>query len=621
MTAHLRIALALLVSLWAFACPARADYVVKDGNGVLQTIKSGTVGPGILPEQTLVDASGNAVATSGNPFFVSPGAGASWNVVCTSGCSGGSGGTSSNFGSAFPTPGTAIGVSNGTNMVALTLGQQLAASSLPIVLTAAQLTTLTPPAAITNFANETGGNLASIASSTGRIPTQGQALAAASLPVVLTAAQITTLTPPAAITNFSNETGGNLAQIVTDFGAPGATACTTDTASCNQNQQLQRLAQRLTTINTTLGTPFQAGGSIGNTTFASTQSGTWNITNISGTISLPTLAATSTKQSDGSQKSQIVDGAGNVIGSTSNNLNVQCANCSGSGVSAADAASFTAGTSLFAPVGGQFTSGGATSCVTGHECTAGMTADRALFINLADIAGTATATGNGVSGAGVQRVNIASDNTAFAVNATLQASATTAIGKVDPNTVATWGLGVTGSAVPANAQYFGANVGGNLTGLIAKAANTVASTDIALEVAVANANSNGRAVSGSSSPVVPTPALTTWHLIAANSTNATSVKGSAATLFSCQFGTLAGPAWLKIYNKATAPTVGTDTPVKTLIIPVAGTAANGAGSNITFGPGGLTLGTGFAAAVTGGVTDADTTAVAAASTAINCDYE
>lgn len=62
----------------------------------------------------------------------------------------------------------------------------------------------------------------------------------------------------------------------------------------------------LTTINTTLGSPFQAGGSIGNTTFAVTnagtfavqaaQSGTWNITNVSGTVSLPTGASTAAKQ-------------------------------------------------------------------------------------------------------------------------------------------------------------------------------------------------------------------------------------------------------------------------------------------------------------------------------------
>jgi hypothetical protein len=50
--------------------------------------------------------------------------------------------------------------------------------------------------------------------------------------------------------------------------------------------------------------------------------GKLNINNISGTITLPTLAATSTKQSDGSQKTQIVDGSGNVIGATSNALDI-----------------------------------------------------------------------------------------------------------------------------------------------------------------------------------------------------------------------------------------------------------------------------------------------------------
>lgn len=54
--------------------------------------------------------------------------------------------------------------------------------------------------------------------------------------------------------------------------------------------------------------------SSGTDSVAAVQSGTWNINNITGTITLPTLAATSTKQSDGSQKTQIVDGAGTVIG-------------------------------------------------------------------------------------------------------------------------------------------------------------------------------------------------------------------------------------------------------------------------------------------------------------------
>jgi len=77
------------------------------------------------------------------------------------------------------------------------LGQALAAASTPVVLTAAQITTLTPVAAITGFNLEATQLL--VKAKTDNIPAQGQALAAASLPVVLTAAQITTLTPLATV--------------------------------------------------------------------------------------------------------------------------------------------------------------------------------------------------------------------------------------------------------------------------------------------------------------------------------------------------------------------------------------------------------------------------------------
>ncbi len=83
----------------------------------------------------------------------------------------------------------------------------------------------------------------------------------------------------------------------------------------------------LVTINSTLGSPFQAGGSIGNTGFNVT--GTLPAFASTPTFNLGTLggAATAANQTNGSQKTQIVDGSGNVIGSTSNNLDVQCANC------------------------------------------------------------------------------------------------------------------------------------------------------------------------------------------------------------------------------------------------------------------------------------------------------
>lgn len=47
---------------------------------------------------------------------------------------------------------------------------------------------------------------------------------------------------------------------------------------------------------------------------AAVQSGTWNINNITGTVSLPTGASTSANQTSGAQKTQVVDGAGTVIG-------------------------------------------------------------------------------------------------------------------------------------------------------------------------------------------------------------------------------------------------------------------------------------------------------------------
>lgn len=55
-------------------------------------------------------------------------------------------------------------------------------------------------------------------------------------------------------------------------------------------------------------------------------------------------------------------------------------------------------------------------------------------INLKQINGNTTSVGNGTAGTGVQRVTIASDNTAFSVNATLSAETTKVIGTVNQGT-------------------------------------------------------------------------------------------------------------------------------------------------------------------------------------------
>lgn len=318
------------------------------------------------------------------------------------------------------------------------------------------------------------------------------------------------------------ESGGNLAAAASGIGATGDAAATAGgTGSLTAKTRL--MTTQLGTINTTLGSPFQAGGSIGNTSFGATQSGTWTVQpgntanttawlvtgtggtfpatqsgtwNIGSITTLPALASGSniigrvgidqttpgttnlvsigtngtvnpttaanwglgataaavpananywginvsgnltgvTGLSLGSARAPtvaIVDGSGNQITSfggsggtasnfgstfptagtaagmsqggnmvaltgTSGNLNVQCANCSGSGASAADASAFTAGSSVLAPGGGFYQTTATSNALTnGQQGMWQMTANRAGFVNLRNSSGTEI----GVSGA------------------------------------------------------------------------------------------------------------------------------------------------------------------------------------------------------------------------------
>jgi hypothetical protein len=113
--------------------------------------------------------------------------------------------------------------------------------------------------------------------------------------------------------------------------------------------------------------------------------------------------------------------------------------------------------------------------------------------------------------------------------------------------------------------------------------------------------------------------LSASKTISAASTNATSVKGSAGQVYSIYAHNLnAAVRYLKLYNKASAPTVGTDTPLLTLPIP--GNTA-GAGFVLDTGGMGIAFSTGIAFALTTGVADADTGAVAANDIVANILYK
>lgn len=100
---------------------------------------------------------------------------------------------------------------------------------------------------------------------------------------------------------------------------------------------------------------------------------------------------------------------------------------------------------------------------------------------------------------------------------------------------------------------------------------------------------------------------TTQFIKAAASTNATSVKASAGNIFGlCVVNNSSAVKFLKLYNKASAPTVGTDVPVV-----VFGIAANGGQVSIDHTWNIPRFSTGIAYAITGAVGDTDTTTVAA----------
>ncbi|RWZ78913.1 MAG: hypothetical protein EOT05_04190 [Candidatus Microsaccharimonas sossegonensis] len=110
-------------------------------------------------------------------------------------------------------------------------------------------------------------------------------------------------------------------------------------------------------------------------------------------------------------------------------------------------------------------------------------------------------------------------------------------------------------------------------------------------------------------------AATTFTLLSAATTNATLVKASAGALFMITATNNSGTvAFLKFYNKASAPTVGTDTPVLTFLLP-----SNG-GLAVPVPVTGIQFSTGIGFAITGLAPATDTTAVTLNQVQVNGAY-
>ncbi len=116
---------------------------------------------------------------------------------------------------------------------------------------------------------------------------------------------------------------------------------------------------------------------------------------------------------------------------------------------------------------------------------------------------------------------------------------------------------------------------------------------------------------------ISTGGLSSYHLISAANTNATNVKASAGQVFNIICSNInASPRYLHIYDKATTPSVGTDVPIWTLLIPG---ATSGGGLNASL-PAGLQFSSGIGFGLSTGAADNDSGSVAAGDLTVNLGY-
>lgn len=306
-----------------------------------------------------------------------------------------------------------------------------------------------------------------------------------------------------------------------------------------------------------------------------TQTGTWNITNVSGTVSLPTGAATAAKQpalgTAGSSSADVITVQGIASGT---NLNVNCqVGCSGGTAYTEDvaAAADPVGLAVISrrrdtlsasEVSADGDNIGLISTDKGElrindnslNTVIGTTADSAwasgsgsaisllktiatasldttaATVNLTQVGGNTLVTGNGVTGTGSPRVTIASDQTAFSVN-----------------------LGTIGGAATAAKQPALGTAG-------------TASSDVITVQGVASMTPIQTRSAGAATPV---------RIVSAGaSTNLTEIADSGG----CRIVSIAGAVartsavYLKLYNAADGSvTVGTTMPYITLPLPAGGT--------------------------------------------------
>lgn len=359
---------------------------------------------------------------------------------------GGAGGTSSNFGSAFPTPGTAIGFPDGTNMQGARVFDADSGAGTQYVLGAL-------------LKKSASGGSVDFGTTSDPIIVSGSGSAGSAASGVISIQGIGSMTP----VQVSQATAASLNATVVGTGTFAVQAAQSGTWSARiQDGAGNLLTSAVRGSERPLSVQIVDGSGAQVTTFGGSGGTSSNFGSAmpSAGTAIGLYDGTNMVRAKGDETSGLW-------------VNIKAGAGSG-GTAGADEAAFTAGTTQFTPVGGFFqTTATNNALTTGQMGHWQMTAQRAGFVNLRNASGTEIGTsgapvrtdptgtttqpvsltsttvtgtvavtqsgawslsanqsvnnaqingvtplmGNGVTGTGSQRVTIASDNTAFSVNA------------------------------------------------------------------------------------------------------------------------------------------------------------------------------------------------------------
>lgn len=379
------------------------------------------------------------------------------------------------------------------------------------------------------------------------------------------------------------------------------------------------------------------------------QSGAWNITNVSGTVTLPTGAATAAKQ----------PALGTAGTASADVITVQ-------GIASMTALKVD-GSAVTQPVSGSVTANAGTNLNTsllalesgGNLATlAGAVTSSKVQANTAQINGVAPSMGNGVSGTGVQRVTIASDSTGqvalaagSATIGALTANQTVDVAKVngtatDTNSgnksagtlrvvLATDQPQLTNKLLVTPDANSAVNVA-QLAGNTISSGNGTAGTGTVRVSVASDSTGQIKLTDGSNTAAVTTSTsnnalavqdqpstaggLTFGGVpVSAATNNKTQIKGSAGQLYFISAQNLnASPRYLKVFNNTSAGvTMGTTACDFQFLIP-GNTAGAGVVLNVDKG---IAMGTGITIAITGGIGTTDNTSISANEVTVVVGYK